>query len=218
MKSAHKVLTGLAIAFLFVAQAALATPIIVTGMGFPTPTTVHINSTTPPAAEFVYAGGFATSVGADTLLTWCVDILKNTYFNNAYYDAQLVDAASIGYIGQQRANALARLAAESLGLVVNGVTSGAFQLAVWEIVYENPNNTYNLGAGNFTATGASDGSITLANTWLNNLPSTSNYAVNVFFSPTRQNLATFTQVPEPSSIMLLVVGLLGLGLSKRKKK
>lgn len=70
-----------------------------------------------------------------------------------------------------------RLATESLGLVVDGIASGAFQLAAWEIVNETAGTAYNLDSGNFWVNSVSDGSLAMAKTWLTNLPATSTYNV-----------------------------------------
>ena len=216
MKILEKSLLGLTIAAAFAALPAAATVITVTSFAQPSPTTVHIQSVTPSTGVYVYAGGFNTTDGTNSFVSWCVDILQHTYFGQATSNYTLVAGASVAHIGAARADSLGRLASQYLGLVNNGTTSAAFQLAAWEIVYENAATAYNMGSGNFRAWGASDGSIALAQTWLGNLPGSSTYSVGVWQSPTRQDLAVFTPVPEPATLGLLAFGLIGLGFAKRK--
>lgn len=222
MKTIKKTLVSLAIgtsiAASLLAMPASATIITVTSFAQSNPTTVRIQSASPATGLYVYAGGFNTTDGTNSFVSWCVDILQSTYFGQANSSYTLVDAASVSQIGSARADALARLATQYLGQVNNATTSAAFQLAAWEIVYENIGTGYNMGSGNFSAWGASDGSIALAQNWLGNLPGSSTYSVGVWQSATRQDLAVFTPVPEPATLGLLAVGLIGLGFAKRKQK
>ena len=196
--------------FLFTAcvlatQPAGATILTVTGMGYANPTTVHIEDTNPVASEYVYSGAFSTTVGGNAFLSWCIDIFKETFFGPPVSDYHLETGTAV--LGQTKADTLGRLATGYLSQVNDGLTSGAFQLAAWEIVNETAGHPYSLSAGDFTAWGANDNSLSLAQTWLNSLPSTSSYSVSVWESSTHQNLAVFS-VPEPESYTLTLSGLL----------
>jgi hypothetical protein len=204
------------------AIAASATPIslvTVTNMQFPSPTTVTIHSQVGGVNERVYAGAFATTA-SDTVgsfESWCVDIFQATTFNDHVKDYHR--ETGVFALGATKTSLLERLATESLGLVKDATTSAAFQLAMWEIVNET-NARFDLTRGKFRATGASDNSIALANSWLKNLPGANTvptYDLSVLMSPTHQDLGTFTRVPEPSTIAVMFAGLIGFVMAGRRK-
>jgi len=199
---------------------AVATPLVVSGFEYPSsPTTAHIRNTTPNANANVYAGGFLTSAGGNSFTSWCVDIFQHTYFGQTVNDYSLTNGSSA--LGAARADALGRLATQAYASVSNAASSGAFQLAIWEIVNESSGNPYNLSSGNFRAQNVSNGSLALAQNWLNNLGSVNHYIVNVWQSRSRQDLAVFERVsvPEAGSLTMLGIGLLaaGFGIARRRQ-
>jgi hypothetical protein len=208
--AAFKSLLGLVGASLLATQA-YATPLKVTGFQYASGVTqATIVNAAPAANARVYAGGFLTTNLADnsSFVTWCVDIFQPIYFGQTVNDYSL--ATGVAALGSAKATALGKLATLALPLVNNAASSGAFQLAVWELVNELSNNPLNLAANNFRVGNVTNGSQATAQGWLAGLANiNSQYTVSVWQSRSRQDLVVFerTRVPEPGALALFLVGL-----------
>jgi hypothetical protein len=169
----------------------------------------------------VYAGGFIVQNLATngSFVAWCVDIFQPTNFGETVNDYTLT--TGVAAFGAARSDSLGRLATLALGQVNNAATSGAFQLALWELVNEISGNPLSLTANNFRAGSVTNGSATTAQGWLNGIGNvTSQYTVSVWQSRSRQDLVVFERVPvpEPGSLALAVVGLaMVLTLQRRQQ-
>lgn len=136
------------------------------------------------------------------------------------YDYAEVDGVT--RFGADKAADLSRLLGVAPTFVTDAISSAAFQVALWEIIYETGPG-YDLGSGAFTGgplTGdpATDAAFAQINTVLGYLDA---YAptvpVNALTNPTFQDLLVVT-IPEPGSWALMLAGLGACGFAARRRR
>ncbi len=206
---------AVALAGLFAAQSAAADTLVYNG-----PSNGFISaSITSPTSLSTSAGGFNminTTPSPDvSFQAWCVDIFHTLAWSTNY---TLQSAASFYSSDPGKATALSHLASNYLSSVTNTTNSGAFQLAVWEIVNEASGGSYSLGAGNFQATSGNATAVSTANTWLSNLSGPITMTANVWATQSSQDLAVFAPVPEPQTYAMMLAGLGLMGFVARRRK
>ncbi|MET3131464.1 hypothetical protein AAKU55_001726 [Oxalobacteraceae bacterium GrIS 1.11] len=174
---------------------------------------VHVADT-----HFNYAGqggGFSGALNGAPIATYCLDLYQEFYFGGVYSNYTVGG----GTLSSRAAQDIGRLVTQDGGKVVDANSSAAFQLALWEVLYESPATAYNLNSGNFTGSGGGT-STALANSWLNGLGvgAASNVHVQRLYSAENQDFLVITAVPEPSNYAMFGAGLGLLAFLSRRKR
>lgn len=148
------------------------------------------------------------------ILAFCLEV--DVLLTNGQYE--LLGAADY-FDGTDKLMTVEALFSKYLGQTGSAVNDAAFQLALWEIIYDNDGD---LSGGLFSAAENWGEALTKAQEWLGDLGAGAFEALWVFEAPgmgverDSQDLITW-KVPEPASLALIGAGLIGFGALRRRK-
>jgi hypothetical protein len=176
--------------------------------------------------NFVLSNDGGLGLG-NTLRSFCADYFQDVAVGNTYTYTPVAFTALPDIAGDSvKARKVQQLFDRFYDSVTDARTGAAFQLALWETLYD-PTNT-NLADGNFTASGpGSPTGVTTAQSWLNNISdptvpdAAKKYDLTGLVSGSFQDqifarrIDTPNPVPAPAGVVLLLVGAAGF-IARRK--
>ena len=199
------------------AQAGVLTSSGLSGQGV----TVNVNGSSAGTTAGVFTGTFDSAA----IIFWCIDLFKHVSFppfSYSGYTAAVFQSPPLGFSAARQLD-LARLFTNDFGLALSDAQhSAAFQLAIWDILYDNDGNlsTYG-GAGQFGVSSGNAATLALAQGWLNTLGGGSpTYPLVQLTSADHQDFITPSLprlLPEPAALPLLGAGLAAMMFAMRRR-
>jgi hypothetical protein len=171
-----------------------------------------------PPGEQAYVGPFILN-GRSWDLAWCLDLYGNISLGGQNFTYQVDNFSDTGYAtiknmgntqqGIDKQHLIAGLMQKGDNLLWPGGISNpsdvgeAIQLAIWSAEYGDA----------FSYTGVSPAVVALMNRYITEAP-TSNHGLVAYDGESHQTLG---KIPEPMTITILGVGMLGLGLARKRR-
>ena len=187
--------------------------------------TINFNGSNQSTAAVAFTG--ATFDGNPIDPFWCIDLAKHVPYpawSISGYTAAPFQSAPLGFSAGQVQD-LRNLFASRLGSAFADVQhTAAFQLAIWDVLFDNDRNLSTTGPGGFGVVTIGDpGTVGLAQGWVNALVgmAPSSFLLVQLTNPEHQNFITpgsaGGDVPEPAGIALLGIGLLAMMFVGRRR-
>jgi hypothetical protein len=135
-----------------------------------------------------------------------------------------IDGAGLGFssfkLNDQQVTDLSRLFGNYYAGLSTNNQYAAFQIAIWEIVYENRNNPYDTGSGDVSFTGNSSAT-SLADTYLATVTAGTGPLTGIVSLAAKGQQDMIVAVPLPGASLAglaLMAGLAGIGAFRRRRR